>query len=377
MAITKAQQIKSLRRQGKKAEADLLAQGGATRQEAFNNRRETGGRYTVQSGDSWFSIAGEKFGNQRFFEQLQLWNPYIQDLRPGMVIRIPRLDTSREPLVSYRAATEAGLDTSAAFSNLPSGATGTGTPTPYLAPVAPSPGAPTPPAVSTNDFDLKRILAGNLAPQPLGMPRVNYNPNTARQAAKSDQFAGREIGAPIRDVPAVGFSAINRDVSAIAAQYKPPYVSPPRGPGYSNQPQVFTPQQAEAARLTLEAAFGGTPATVEGLKYTPQFPPFISNQVIQTIGDPNITAILQGVGYQQVVGGYELSKEAQAILGVGSSGTYSGESFDLGPYSERMREVRVSRGQRASGGVSRYLDNGASNFYGGAGGVINWRIGFG
>lgn len=337
-----------------------------------------GGKYTVQSGDSYFSIAGDIYGDQSFFEQLQLYNPGIKSLRAGMTIKLPRFAGNRRPSVSYRAASEAGLDTSAAFSNLP-GAGGSGvTPTPYTSPVASS--SSTPQGASTNDFDLKRILAGNLAPQPLGMPRVNYQAPSASPIEgvnlrpNSAGFNGVGMGTQLSSRSG-GTPGLYVGGTRQAPQERP---LPPFGPGYSNQPQVFTPQQAESARLTLEAAFGGTPATVEGLRYTPQFPPFISNQVIQTLGDPNITNILTGVGYQQTSGGYQLSKEAQAILGTGgSSGGYTGDGSDLGPYAEKMREVRVSRGQRGSGGNYNYLTNGASNFYGGIGGVINWRIGLG
>src|SRR3990167_1251683 len=95
---SKAQQIKLLRQQGKKAEADLLARGGATEQQKFQNRSRQqgnvagGGRYIVQPGDSYFSIAGNVYGDQRYFEQLQLYNPYIKNLKPGMAIRLPRFE---------------------------------------------------------------------------------------------------------------------------------------------------------------------------------------------------------------------------------------------------------------------------------------------
>src|SRR3990167_1462869 len=69
-----------------------------------------GGTYTVKPGESYFSIAGDIYGNQRFFEQLQLYNPNIRNLRAGMQIRLPRFRTDVEPTVSFRAAAEAGLE---------------------------------------------------------------------------------------------------------------------------------------------------------------------------------------------------------------------------------------------------------------------------
>ena len=59
-------------------------------------------KYTVKGGDSYFSIAGKVLGNQRFFEQILKANGGV-DLHPGMVIKIPSVDTEKEPVVSFDA----------------------------------------------------------------------------------------------------------------------------------------------------------------------------------------------------------------------------------------------------------------------------------
>ncbi|MBW2559808.1 MAG: LysM peptidoglycan-binding domain-containing protein [Deltaproteobacteria bacterium] len=69
-----------------------------------------GGSYTVQAGESWFSIAGTELGDQRAFEALMAANPGIvsQGLQPGMVLNLPTLRTGPDgttisPTVSFDA----------------------------------------------------------------------------------------------------------------------------------------------------------------------------------------------------------------------------------------------------------------------------------
>ena len=70
-----------------------------------------GNTYTVQGGDSWFSISGKLFdGNQRLSEQIRVANPGIDMLRPGMVINIPDVD-----LEAANQSAGSGLAVSADF----------------------------------------------------------------------------------------------------------------------------------------------------------------------------------------------------------------------------------------------------------------------
>ena len=57
--------------------------------------------YTVQPGDSWASIAGKVYGNQRWYEQLAAANAGVGMLTPGMTISTPNFDTDQDPLVQY------------------------------------------------------------------------------------------------------------------------------------------------------------------------------------------------------------------------------------------------------------------------------------
>ena len=60
------------------------------------------GWYTVQTNDSWTKIAGQKYGNQRWFQELQKANPHIGGvLKAGMKIFLPNFNTSsgQQPLV--------------------------------------------------------------------------------------------------------------------------------------------------------------------------------------------------------------------------------------------------------------------------------------
>jgi len=57
--------------------------------------------YTVKKGDSYFRIAGELFGDQRFGSALAGAN-YDKMLHPGMEIRIPRFDTDITPTITQK-----------------------------------------------------------------------------------------------------------------------------------------------------------------------------------------------------------------------------------------------------------------------------------
>lgn len=54
--------------------------------------------YTVRPGESWASIAGTVFGDQRWFEELERANPGVDLLHPGMTINLP--DVSGEPVIT-------------------------------------------------------------------------------------------------------------------------------------------------------------------------------------------------------------------------------------------------------------------------------------
>ena len=55
--------------------------------------------YTVKSGESWASIAGKMYGNQRWMQALSEANRNVS-LHPGTQIKIPQFDTGVSPLVS-------------------------------------------------------------------------------------------------------------------------------------------------------------------------------------------------------------------------------------------------------------------------------------
>jgi len=59
-----------------------------------------GGTYKVQAGDSWFRIAEEIYGDQRYAEQLAAANGGVSMLHPGMTINTPAFGGG-SPAISY------------------------------------------------------------------------------------------------------------------------------------------------------------------------------------------------------------------------------------------------------------------------------------
>lgn len=85
------QSIKRAKREGRLEDAadfehDLVALKAQRSQATM----ERGRSYTVQPGDSYFSIAQEQLGDERWAKNLVQANPKLTHLRPGMVIVIPK-----------------------------------------------------------------------------------------------------------------------------------------------------------------------------------------------------------------------------------------------------------------------------------------------
>ncbi len=61
--------------------------------------------------NNWFSLAESLYGNQRFFAQLMRANPGISTLRPGVDIKLPNIDRTKDPVVSFDAMVIAARQT--------------------------------------------------------------------------------------------------------------------------------------------------------------------------------------------------------------------------------------------------------------------------
>ncbi len=84
------QSIKRARREGRLDDAADFEQDLIALKARSQAAIERGRKYTVQPGDSYFSIAQEQLGDERWAKNLVQANPELTHLRPGMVIVIPR-----------------------------------------------------------------------------------------------------------------------------------------------------------------------------------------------------------------------------------------------------------------------------------------------
>ena len=371
--MAKKDRISQLRKQGRKQEADILAAGGAGRQAAKMQEKgllSGGGVYTVQAGDSYFSIAGDVYGDQAFFEQLQLYNPNVRALRPGMKIKLPRLNNSARPTVSYAAAANAGIAI---------------------------------PESLAAEVGYVNPAGGNVpaigAPPGVGGSAPNYSPTQATQGLGqvkpySPTQATQGIGQPVAYTGLEGFGTglqsiqpttppaytPTRTTQGLGAQpgqalSSPQYVQPVNVPNQTApKPQsqaTVSPQQAEAARLTLQA--------LSGQGFAQGLPNEISYGVVAQF-EPDVLPVLAELGYVENSSGtgVVLTSIADAV----SSTNYQQESTSgyfldganyaaLGAYAARLPQVSMGRGGQGIGTI--YEDNGYDSFGYAISGLYNWR----
>src|SRR3990167_2036304 len=346
-----------------------------------------GGTYTVKPGESYFSIAGNVCGNQRFFEQLQQYNPNLKNLRPGMVIRLPRFRTDVEPTVSFRAAAEAGLEipediaesigyTNPVLDEAGRIVTPGGTQTGVTLPETSAPGA----------YNVQAIQSLAPSQQPAGygrfggpgrradQPRNELLETIGRQfkpIGQALQTAGGALGGALENVNvALGGTPGRLASPSGQAQISPsrPAYPPPAAPtgtaltGRPSPPPDFAEEFVGLFRNVGTALSNA--------------PKYISQGSLDIIGDPQLRDTLLGMGYEALpAGGLVLSDTAQAILFGETSG--GGTAFgtgsypELGSYSKRIQQMPAPRGQTG------YLSNGGMNYRSGGSVAINWRISFG
>ena len=332
--------------------------------------------YTVKAGDSYASIAGDQYGNQRWLQALSEANNN-RALHPGMTISIPSFDTEQDPFVSSEFIQQAG---------------GEAAPAPTVAPAVPQTTAPALP-ITQPTYDVQGIqsLAGTpqgpgydvQAIQSLGAPTpsaptqqtydvqsiqgIQQQPQQPSGATPTEQAAAQGGGVPTHIDPY--FEDLSSGMQYLYSQW--PYnvsgVGTPTelraGGGYS--PSSY--QWSESPGVLQELAQGRTPvgpalAAADSVStFLTEFgvrPEFITPFVAQSLGLSPTD--MSRMGYVQDLYGRWISLEfgdvelvdGGSVGGAGLSGSGGGYS---GPGSYN------SPGGFRSGYTS---------------GLINWRISF-
>lgn len=246
------------------------------------------GTYTVKPNDSWASIAGSAYGNQRWLNELARANGMTMDtmLHPGMVIQVPDFDLTQTPYIS---ASE--------WAGAPTGVQGGQTQYGNSAPAVPNFGTPAVPSFN----NISTAGAGATANKPAGgskqtktfaagaspytdqlnrmngvggtgamgpaRPPVQAQPNPLNPAPASNPAM---TGRPGLGSPALGPSVLQQAQNMGAAP-KPPQANMGGRSMAGQRPMTQSPYRAQLDRMN---GTGGTqqmgPATPPGYNYAPQ-----------------------------------------------------------------------------------------------------------
>lgn len=226
--------------------------------------------YTVRAGDSWASIAGNAYGNQRWLIELAQANGMsVNDmLHPGMVIDLPNFDLSQTPVITNEQW--AGVPTGVSGGQTQYGNSGGGPSVPSFQPPAiPTFGGNgTPPAGSAGKANQPYNPYTASGVQPGSAQAAQLNTPIRGRSYRPDQMAGiPPVARAYTSHPQNGSSLAGRSID-------PNRMS--RGRGYAEQfaathgmtPQQFagqapgTPNPAMGSRITSSnQPRPGSPAT--------------------------------------------------------------------------------------------------------------------
>lgn len=341
-----AQSIK-LKKAGKADAEKAVEQGLAN---AAITQAKGGGTYTVQSGDSLFSIAGSELGDQRFFEALSAANNGLTSLRPGMTINLPRVRsaTGYSPTVSAE-----GFE---AITGQPSG-------------VIPGPKEPINQIADTLDVPTSSVpQVATASVTGAGAAQPNIQPSTASLT---------------------GSNNIQPNTTAVA--------SLTGANNIQTSTQALTPRQTESARLTGQAlnlgaapydpttgkytaisedvlnVFGVSPQNQELYQSTLQqvnsggIPEVISDTTRTLLGQSE--SALAQKGYQWTGGNWVLSSGGTNTVS-GDGDIYGGEIIPESTY----QSARKGRTTRTSSSAPRPQ---SFDPYAAVSRATSWRVGFG
>lgn len=373
-----------------------------------------GSRYTVRAGDSWFKIAGQVYGDQRYAEQLAMANGDVDVLQPGMLLRLPR--PRANPTISPYAAQQWGMSPT----GIPGGQA------PGAAPGAAAPAAVPPMSAATaaNVQAAARArgreggLLGDRLPAPA--PGTYTPPGQAPTQTgplakpKGGVYGGRRYPATYGQYTGAGWRGpggarrAEEQAPPVTAQAVTPgdgggaapvYGAPPPGtqrpenyipPGYTPPPLPAYPKPKQQPRQTPF-----NPPTYNWQRQY-QRPWDVRNVELLAQGQYPYTIPQQDVddyGINPLLlesGGYQYVPEARLWVQLNPAGAGAGATANIGnPYAGGPRRGGYGGGGRGRGGGGGYNNAGSRYGYqpisGGTSytgrafdpseiGLINWRI---